>query len=401
MAASRGPIGAMPTPMALLLLLPYLCIVSAASPGLVTSSFELQFPAQLPAAGTTSVRPVLGGLTSVSANYTVTASATEADPRLPLIFVLNGLRVESYWYSDLVAELAARGYTVVTADSWMALPPGLTPSPPAPGCAEGSDHSIGGIVSAFYGHLGELQGLPALAGANLSELVLLGHSQGGIYALAIAAGTHAFACEDVGAEVRRPSGDQRTQAGGGAHRVARAELAGLCDSNFVPSQGATLAYACAGYEPVDAQIAGVVVYEPVALGGFDLPAGRFATFMAGEFNAQTNLGASTLQIFEQSNTTGCASFYQFQDMNHYGLANFVGPAGRPQGQVPYCHSVWGPVLNITEAVQLEGVALIASVVDRSIRLAVDPGYQGRADEILMELEDNPRVVELLLQGPCA
>jgi hypothetical protein len=135
-------------------------------------------------------------------------------------------------------------------------------------------------------------------------------------------------------------------------------------------------------------------------GGFDLPAGTFATFLAGEFNAQTNLGASTLQIFEQSNTTGCASFYQFQDMNHYGLADFVGPAGRPQGQVPYCHGVWGPVLNITEAEQREGVALIASIADRSIRLAVDPGYQDRADEILMELEDNPRVAELLLQGTC-
>jgi hypothetical protein len=169
----------------------FLDLLQAASPGLVTSSFELQFPAQLPAAGTTFVRPVLGGLTSVSANYTVTASATEADSRLPLVFVLNGQRVESYWYSDLVGELAARGYTVVTADSWTALPPGLAPGPPEPGCAEGYDQSIGGIVSAFYSHLGELQGLPALAGANLSELVLLGHSQGGVHALAIAAGAHA------------------------------------------------------------------------------------------------------------------------------------------------------------------------------------------------------------------
>ena len=55
-------------------------------------------------------------VTAVPVDFSFTYPVDDPATRMPLVMLLNGASVESYWYRRVVAQLASKGYVVVTSD---------------------------------------------------------------------------------------------------------------------------------------------------------------------------------------------------------------------------------------------------------------------------------------------
>ena len=49
-------------------------------------------------------------------NFTFTYPVDEPATKMPIVMLLNGANVESYWYRRLLAQLASAGYVVASSD---------------------------------------------------------------------------------------------------------------------------------------------------------------------------------------------------------------------------------------------------------------------------------------------
>jgi hypothetical protein len=199
-----------------------------------------------------------------------------SNPSAPLgavVFLLHGFNTPPQALSLLVSKLAARGHAVIAPTAQVLLPappPGL----PRPGCASASDIASAGMLSTFDENLEAFEALPALAGATLSRIVLLGHSAGGV--------------------------------------AATRALSGACAA---PDPFAALL--CTGFAaPRRAELAALVLFE----GGSEtagLPPDLPLALLAGEFANATTGGAEGYA----GAATGCKAFVKFGGMNHFGLAD--------------------------------------------------------------------------------
>lgn len=52
----------------------------------------------------------------VPVNFTFTYPVDEPATKMPMVMLLNGANVESYWYRRLIAQLASTGYVVASSD---------------------------------------------------------------------------------------------------------------------------------------------------------------------------------------------------------------------------------------------------------------------------------------------
>ena len=54
--------------------------------------------------------------TAVPVNFTFTYPVEEPATRMPMVMLLNGASVESYWYRRLIAQLSSKGFVVASSD---------------------------------------------------------------------------------------------------------------------------------------------------------------------------------------------------------------------------------------------------------------------------------------------
>jgi hypothetical protein len=217
--------------------------------------------------------------------------AIPAAPPGAVVFLLHGFNTPPQVLSLLISKLAARGHAVIAPTAQVLLPvspPGL----PRPGCAPASDVASAGTLSTFDENLEAFKALPALAGADLSRVVLLAHSAGGV--------------------------------------AATSALSGACAAAADPFT----ALACTGYAaPRRVKPAALVLFE----GGSEtagLPPDLPLAFLSGEFaDAPTTGGGAGYAAA----ATRCKAYVKYAGMNHFGLANAfddpefgqVAPCARP------------------------------------------------------------------------
>ena len=89
-------------------------------------------------------------LTAVPVNFTFTYPVSDPAIRMPLLMLFNGASVESFWYRRLSAQLACKGYVVVTNDYYR---PYTVPIPNLPSDARTAFASCGSGLSFVQHYL--------------------------------------------------------------------------------------------------------------------------------------------------------------------------------------------------------------------------------------------------------
>ncbi|CAL8464883.1 g4418 [Coccomyxa elongata] len=250
----------------------------------------------------------------------------------PLVLLLNGASVESFWYQWVIEELAKKGFVIAASDYYRPFHY-KTPILPRPGCRQDAivDASAR-LINTLYDfihnvtHGNNNAGKPSLTflqRANLDQLLLLGHSLGGFVACDILSG----GCET--------------------------------DSSITDS--------CEGYTPVlntegKDVVIGAVTFEGYLAGSgmkpqnISLAEKTFTLFLAGEYNKNAR------EAFIGARDSGsCVSYIAFHAMNHYGMNDFVSPH-----QVTPCAApipTDDPHFTTDAATQAAGVDLIAEIID--------------------------------------
>ena len=81
-----------------------------------------------------------GGASVTPLNFTFTYPeagaallATASRPKLPLVLLLNGASVESFWYRRVIGDLASKGFVIASTDYYRPIPSG-SPFKPSEQC---------------------------------------------------------------------------------------------------------------------------------------------------------------------------------------------------------------------------------------------------------------------------
>ena len=81
-----------------------------------------------------------GGTSVTPLNFTFTypeagaaSLATASRPKLPLVLLLNGASVESFWYRRVIGNLASKGFVIASTDYYRPIPSG-SPFKPSEQC---------------------------------------------------------------------------------------------------------------------------------------------------------------------------------------------------------------------------------------------------------------------------
>ncbi len=82
------------------------------------------------------------GTSVIPLNFTFTFPGPHAapldlakHPKLPLVFLLNGASVESFWYRRVIGDLASKGFVVASTDYYRPIPSG-SPFKPSKLCMD-------------------------------------------------------------------------------------------------------------------------------------------------------------------------------------------------------------------------------------------------------------------------
>jgi hypothetical protein len=216
------------------------------------------------------------------ATYQIYNTAAIRNKSLPTIFLLNGFNVASKYYLNVVRKLAAAGYVVATASETRPLPfpiPGL----PLPGCSSNYTLITGAYLNVLFSSTSVNSGVRLFHRSSiLNGIMLLGHSNGGAVAVAIAAGL----CGTV------------------ANRTVDPMWVTTCDG-YVPivSKGRDL-------------ILGAVVHEGYVTAPITLSNSTAISYTAGQYNNATyNAYLDTTGKFK--------SFTRLDNANHYAICDFV------------------------------------------------------------------------------
>ena len=80
--------------------------------------------------GEGSVTPL--NFTFTFPEHRVSSSDSSKHPKMPLVLLLNGASVESFWYRRVIGDLASKGFVVASTDYYRPIPSGspFTPSRP-------------------------------------------------------------------------------------------------------------------------------------------------------------------------------------------------------------------------------------------------------------------------------
>nr|QOL01183.1 putative extracellular protein CSOL_101 [Pseudococcomyxa simplex] len=309
---------------------------------------------------------------TVPVNFTLTYPAdpqiTLAHPK-PLVLLLNGASVESFWYSRVIERLAKQRFVVASSDYYRAFPY-KTRVLPRPGCRQDAIVDVSArLINTLYdfienvtnGDLGANREFDFLRRANLGQLLLLSHSLG------------AFVACDV--------------------------LTGGCEAD-ASGNGS-----CEGYTPVLNKDGRDVVIGVVAFEGYitdtkgkpkeiALPDGTFVLYLAGQYNKRAR------DAYRRTHKSdSCASYVSFHNMTHYGMNDFVSP---PEShQVTPCAApipTDDPKFTTDAATQNAGVDLIADIINAAVSVR-EQGIK-RAVDFLDSLADQPRVLEAIINTDC-
>ena len=79
----------------------------------------------------TSVTPLNFTFTYPEAGTASLAIASR--PKLPLVLLLNGASVESFWYTRVIGDLASKGFVIASTDYYRPIPSG-SPFKPSERC---------------------------------------------------------------------------------------------------------------------------------------------------------------------------------------------------------------------------------------------------------------------------
>ncbi|KAK9866032.1 hypothetical protein WJX84_005738 [Apatococcus fuscideae] len=270
-------------------------------------------------------------------------------PELPWVLLLNGYDVRSREYSDLLHALALRGYLVAAPDYrrfWPSNPAASGPQYQEPGC-DNKTFTLPALslLNTVHEHLRrELEGshsphLEPLAGVSINNMVLLGHSLGGL--------------------------------------VAIQGLTGRCDPDADPDREASTALDCEGYQPLlDAHgksiIKGAFIYEGSPILEKQIPdeSPKFANVSIPDDAFVAYFGSPSFSILLPQLTHthgGCAQLTVLSSGNHYGITNFYNTSAH---QVSPCHvqTSWDPPDYTTDpAAQAGRVELFTMVSDAAVR----------------------------------
>ncbi|KAJ9523930.1 hypothetical protein QJQ45_022402 [Haematococcus lacustris] len=294
---------------------------------------------------------------------------SQASPKLPAFFLLQGFNVEAAQYSDILKLLAAKGYLVIASDYFRPLPPFLSPNlfPPKKGCRSGE--YLQTSVALLATLLRNISSDPQLKDIASNGIVLFGHSNGGAASAAALDGQ----CDSPAAK------------SGNTSNIVQRFCQGYVPT-FAPGAG-VLAATQKPQKPGSfkifegqrgSRVLGAVLFEGHLSGGptstnnnyssiqplgVNLPKGTFLTYLAGEYNNNTLKG---YEATAPLSPTGCASFARFAVTNHFGLNNWQ-PGG---GQVTLCAraAMSDPTeLRVSKDVQGRALTAMASLIDDTVR----------------------------------
>ena len=233
----------------------------------------------------TAILPISHASNSISSvTYRIYSSVgSESESHAPTFFLLNGFNCPSGYYYDVIHQLAAAGFIVATASETRPISypiPGL----PLPGCPSNYTLITGPYLNALYSSNSSNSGVQIFQQASRTNgIVLLGHSNGGAIAVAIAAG-----------------------------------LCGTPSNQTVDPQWIQT---CDGYVPISNGrgrdvLKGAVVHEGYVRGSITLTKTTSISYIAGEYNNATYTGY--LDTFG-----GLTSFTRIEYANHYAICDFI------------------------------------------------------------------------------
>ncbi|KAL3136341.1 hypothetical protein ABBQ38_005603 [Trebouxia sp. C0009 RCD-2024] len=306
-------------------------------------------------------------------NITMFFPQKGVDPDLPWVMMMNGANCYGQDYTYLLSQLAGRGYLAVA-------PTQLHPAPPkqqgkdwfkdqADQCDKDSFAIVtASLVNDVHSLLSSLSGAPqhlptpqispkavdAMKSVNTDSIVLVSHSAGAVTAVDM--------------------------------------LAGKCNDKGMAEQ------LCANYTPImDRQgrnaLKGAIAFEGYADSGIKIPDGMFLTYMAGQYNDQT-------QKKYEATKGKCIQYVELAAGNHYAITDW-NPDTAPHQKAP-CgaqnpHD--DPNFETTKEDQEERLNFIAEYTDAMVRATV-LGDKAAASFLLNDVADSHLVRTAKVSSSC-
>ncbi|KAK9825036.1 hypothetical protein WJX74_002723 [Apatococcus lobatus] len=270
-------------------------------------------------------------------------------PELPWVLLLNGYDVRSREYTGLLEAFALRGYMIAAPDYrryWPTNPAASAPQYQEPGC-DNTTFTLASLslLNTVHRHLrreleaGHSPHLEHLAGLDIDNVVLLGHSMGGL--------------------------------------ISMQALTGMCNPDADPNSKPTTALFCEGYKPLldshgDSIVQGAFIYEgnPITEPSKPGEGPIFSNVTIPQKSFVAYFGSPSYSILLPQLTHthgGCAQLTVLSSGNHYGITNFYNSSDH---QISPCHvqAPWDPADYHTDmAAQAGRIDLFSMVSDAAVK----------------------------------